>query len=137
MGENRVKQTISLVALVVRDYDEAIAFYVGTLGFSLVEDTYIPEQKKRWVVVTPPGASESRLLLARAVGEEQSSRIGNQTGGRVFLFLHSDDFWRDYSAYQARGVEFVRQPKEESYGTVAVFKDLYGNLWDLVQPRSG
>lgn len=128
-----MKQSIGLVALVVREYDEAINFYVGTLGFSLVEDTYVAEQKKRWVVVVPPGASESRLLLARAVGEEQSSRIGNQTGGRVFLFLTTDDFWRDYQAYRAKGVVFVREPKEESYGTVAVFKDLYGNLWDLVQ----
>lgn len=128
-----MKQSIGLVALVVRGYDEAIDFYVGTLGFVLVEDTYIPAQDKRWVVVAPPGATESRLLLARAVGVEQSSRIGNQTGGRVFLFLSTDDFWRDYHAYQAKGVVFVREPKEESYGTVAVFQDLYGNLWDLVQ----
>lgn len=128
-----MKQSIGLVALVVREYDETIDFYVGTLGFSLVEDTYIPEQNKRWVVVAPPGAIGSRLLLARAVGEEQSSRIGNQTGGRVFLFLNTDDFWRDYHAYKAKGVTFVREPKEESYGTVAVFKDLYGNLWDLLQ----
>jgi len=130
-----MKQFIGRVALVVRDYDEAIGFYVGKLGFSLVEDTNIPEQNKRWVVVAPPGSSESsQLLLARAMGEEQSSRIGNQTGGRVFLFLHTDDFWRDYHAYRAKGVVFVREPKEESYGTVAVFKDLYGNLWDLLQP---
>ena len=128
-----MKQSIGLVALVVREYDEAIDFYVGTLGFSLVEDTYMPEQNKRWVVVAPQGAMESRLLLARAEGEEQSSRIGNQTGGRVFLFLKTDDFWRDYRAYKAKGVTFVREPKEEQYGTVAVFKDLYGNLWDLVQ----
>jgi len=128
-----MKQSIGLVALVVREYDEAIDFYVGTLGFSLAEDRYIPEQNKRWVVVAPPGAIESRLLLARAVGEEQSSRIGNQTGGRVCLFLKTDDFWRDYHAYKAKGVTFVREPKEESYGTVAVFKDLYGNLWDLLQ----
>jgi catechol 2,3-dioxygenase-like lactoylglutathione lyase family enzyme len=126
-------QSIVLVALVVRDYDEAIDFYVNMLGFSLVEDTYIPEQDKRWVVVSPPGAVESRLLLARAVGDEQSSRIGNQTGGRVFLFLNTDDFWRDYQAYKAKGVVFVREPKEESYGMVAVFEDLYGNLWDLLQ----
>ncbi len=130
-----IEQSIFQVALVVREYDEAISFYVGTLGFTLVEDTYIPEQDKRWVVVAPPGSSQSRLLLARAVGEEQSSRIGNQTGGRVFLFLQTDDFWRDFHAYTARGVVFVRQPKEESYGKVAVFKDLYGNLWDLVQPK--
>lgn len=128
-----MKQSLSLVALVVREYDEAIDFYIGTLGFSLIEDIYIPAQDKRWVVVAPPGATESRLLLARAVGEEQSSRIGNQTGGRVFLFLSTDDFWRDYHAYQAKGVVFVREPKEESYGIVAVFQDLYGNLWDLVQ----
>ncbi len=130
-----MKQFISLVALVVREYDEAIDFYVGALGFSLVEDTYIPEQDKRWVVVAPPGSTESRLLLARAVGEAQSSRIGNQTGGRVFLFLHTDDFWRDYQAYKAKGVAFIREPREESYGTVAVFEDLYGNRWDLVQSR--
>jgi catechol 2,3-dioxygenase-like lactoylglutathione lyase family enzyme len=129
----KMKQSIGLVALVVREYDEAIDFYVGTLGFTLIEDTYIPEQDKRWVVVAPPGARESRLLLARAVGEEQSSRIGNQTGGRVFLFLGTDDFWRDYHVYRAKGVIFVREPKEESYGVVAVFQDLYGNRWDLVQ----
>jgi catechol 2,3-dioxygenase-like lactoylglutathione lyase family enzyme len=131
-----MKQSIGLMALVVRDYDEALEFYVGRLGFSLIEDTYIPEQNKRWVVIEPPGSEKARLLLARAVNEEQSSRIGNQTGGRVFLFLYTDDFWRDYHAYQARGVTFVREPKDESYGTVAVFKDLYGNLWDLVQAKS-
>ena len=128
-------QSIHQVALVVREYEEALAFYVGTLGFALVEDTYLPEQEKRWVVVAPPGSRESRLLLARAVGEEQASRIGNQTGGRVFLFLYTDDFWRDFHAYKAKGVVFVREPSEMSYGTVAVFKDLYGNLWDLVQPK--
>ena len=128
-----MKQSIGYVALVVRDYDEAIDFYVGTLGFTLIEDTYIEAQNKRWVLVAPPGATESRLLLARAVGEEQSARIGNQTGGRVFLFLHTDDFWRDYKTYKDKGVVFVRQPKEERYGTVAVFEDLYGNLWDLLQ----
>jgi catechol 2,3-dioxygenase-like lactoylglutathione lyase family enzyme len=126
-------QSLGLVALVVREYDEAIAFYVDTLGFTLVEDTPIPEQNKRWVVVAPPGGNGARLLLARAVGEEQSSRIGNQTGGRVFLFLYTDDFWRDFQDYKSRGVVFVREPREESYGTVAVFTDLYGNLWDLVQ----
>src|SRR5215468_4579164 len=120
-------QSIVLVALVVSDYDEALDFYVETLGFTLVEDTYIPEQDKRWVVVAPPGSKESRLLLARAVGEEQASRIGNQTGGRVFLFLHTDDFWRDYRAFQARGVAFETEPREEPYGTVAIFTDLYGN----------
>ena len=128
-----MNQSIGLVALVVRDYDEAISFYVDTLGFCLIEDTYIPEQDKRWVVVSPPGATESRLLLARAVTDEQSSRIGNQTGGRVFLFLFTNDFWRDFEAYKAKGVVFVREPKQEAYGTVAVFKDLYGNLWDLLQ----
>lgn len=130
-----MKQSIGRVALVVREYDEAIDFYVGTLGFTLIEDTCIPEQDKRWVVVAPPGSTESGVLLARAVGEEQSSRIGNQTGGRVFLFLFTDDFRRDFAAYKARGVVFVREPREESYGTVAVFRDLYGNLWDLLQPR--
>jgi len=128
-----MKQSIGQVALVVREYDEALEFYVGTLGFTLVEDAYIPEQDRRWVVVTPPGSSETRLLLARATGEEQAPRIGNQTGGRVFLFLHTDDFWHDFHAYKAKGVVFVREPKEESYGTVAVFRDLYGNLWDLLQ----
>jgi catechol 2,3-dioxygenase-like lactoylglutathione lyase family enzyme len=130
-----VRQSIATVALVVRDYDEALAFYVGTLGFTLIEDTYIPAQDKRWVTVAPPGSTGPLLLLARAVGEEQSSRIGNQTGGRVFLFLYTDDFWRDYAAYRSKGVVFVREPKEESYGTVAVFADLYGTLWDLLQPK--
>lgn len=129
------KQSLSLVALVVRDYDEALDFFVGKIGFVLVEDRDVPEQAKRWVVVSPPGASESRLLLARASTEEQASRIGAQTGGRVFLFLATDDFHRDYERYKAAGVEFIRPPKVEPYGTVAVFKDLYGNLWDLVQLR--
>ncbi|CAN7302781.1 VOC family protein [Variovorax sp. LjRoot84] len=129
-----MKQSIAQVAIVVRDYDEALDFYVGTLGFSLVEDSYVPEQDKRWVVVAPPGAVESRLLLARAANVEQASRVGNQTGGRVFLFLFTDDFWRDFRSYKAKGVTFVREPREESYGTVAVFQDLYGNLWDLLQP---
>jgi len=131
-----MKQTIGLVSLVVREYDEAIAFYVGVLGFTLIEDSFVTEQNKRWVVVAPPGSTESRLLLARASSAEQSARIGNQTGGRVFLFLYTDDFARDYQAYKAKGVPFVREPKKESYGTVAVFKDPYGNLWDLLQPRS-
>ncbi len=130
-----MKQFLGLTAIVVADYDKAIDFYVGILGFELMEDRYVPEQQKRWVVVAPPGCTESRLLLARAVGDEQSSRVGNQTGGRVFLFLYTDDFWRDYEAYRARGVEFVREPKKEPYGTVAVFTDLYGNLWDLFQPN--
>ena len=129
-------QTISQVALIVRDYDEAIDFYVGVLGFTLVEDISIAGQDKRWVVVAPPGSTGSRLLLARAVSNEQASRIGNQTGGRVFLFLYTDDFWRDFHAYKAKGVTFVREPEAESYGTVAVFKDLYGNLWDLLQPNA-
>ena len=130
------RQSLGLVSLLVRDYDEALAFYVGTLGFTLIEDTFIPEQDKRWVVVAPPGANGCQLLLARAVGDEQASHIGNQTGGRVFLFLHTDDFARDHAAYRAKGVEFVREPKLEPYGTVAVFRDLYGNLWDLLQPSS-
>lgn len=132
-----MKQSIGLVALVVPDYDQAIAFYVGTLGFTLVEDTYQPAQDKRWVVVSPPGAVESRLLLARATNAEQSSRVGNQTGGRVFLFLYTDDFERDHKAYQAKGVIFVREPAHQPYGTVAVFKDPWGNLWDLVQAKQG
>ena len=129
------EQFIGLTALVVRDYDEALAFYVGKLGFRLIEDSYVPDQDKRWVVVAPPGSGDTRLLLARAVGPEQASRIGNQTGGRVFLFLYTDDFWGDYRSYKSKGVSFVRDPKEEDYGTVAVFQDLYGNLWDLVQPK--
>jgi catechol 2,3-dioxygenase-like lactoylglutathione lyase family enzyme len=128
-----MKQSIGYVALVVRDYDEAIAFYVDTLGFRLVEDKPIEAQNKRWVLLAPPGSTETRLLLARAMDEEQGSRVGNQTGGRVFLFLHTDDFWRDFRRYQERGVTFVRAPEEETYGTVAVFRDLYGNLWDLLQ----
>ena len=129
-----MSQSIGLVAIVVRDYDEAIQFYVGTLGFRLIEDTHIPEQDKRWVVVSPNGNNTSRVLLARGVGTEQISRVGNQTGGRVFLFLYTDDFWRDFNSYKAKGVVFVRNPKKETYGTVAVFQDLYGNLWDLLEP---
>ena len=131
------RQTIGQVALVVRDYDEAIDFYVGVLGFILIEDSIIPSQDKRWVVVAPPGSIGSRLLLARAANTEQAARIGDQTGGRVFLFLHTDDVWRDFRAYKERGVIFVREPRAESYGTVAVFKDLYGNLWDLLEPNAG
>ena len=126
-------QHLALVALVVRDYDEAIAFYVGKLGFTLMEDTYQPAQDKRWVIVSPPGAKESRILLARASNDHQLSRVGDQSGGRVFLFLYTDNFWRDFNAYKAQNVVFVREPKVEPYGTVAVFQDLYGNLWDLVQ----
>ena len=133
-----MKQSLGLVSLVVRDYDEALAFYVGKLGFELVEDSYIAEQDKRWVVVRPPGADESGLLLARASTEEQASRIGNQTGGRVFLFLYTDDFRRDYEAFRSRGIRFVREPKKMTYGTVAVFEDIYGNQWDLLEPcRNG
>jgi catechol 2,3-dioxygenase-like lactoylglutathione lyase family enzyme len=132
-----MKQSIGYVSLVVRDYDAAIDFYVRTLDFVLIEDTVIEAQNKRWILLAPPGATESRLLIARAVGAEQEARIGNQTGGRVFLFLHTDDFWRDFRRYKDRGVVFVREPKEENYGTVAVFQDLYGNLWDLLQLRSG
>jgi catechol 2,3-dioxygenase-like lactoylglutathione lyase family enzyme len=128
-----MQQQLALTALVVRDYDEAIDFYVKTLDFELREDCFIAAQNKRWVVVAPPDSSAG-LLLARAVGVEQTSRVGNQTGGRVFLFLYTDDFWRDYARYQARGVQFVREPQTEDYGTVAVFQDLYGNLWDLLQP---
>jgi catechol 2,3-dioxygenase-like lactoylglutathione lyase family enzyme len=128
-------QSLAHVALVVRDYDEAIAWYTGVLGFILVEDTYQPEQDKRWVLVAPPGAAEgaATLLLARASKPEQEAFIGNQAGGRVFLFLKTDDFWRDYEAIRAKGVSFIREPKAAPYGTVAVFEDLYGNLWDLVQ----
>jgi catechol 2,3-dioxygenase-like lactoylglutathione lyase family enzyme len=121
------------VALVVRDYDEAIAFYTEKLGFALVEDTYQPAQDKRWVVVAPPGSTGTTLLLARASQPAQEPFIGNQAGGRVFLFLATDDFQRDYQRMVANGITFVRAPKEESYGTVAVFSDLYGNLWDLVE----
>jgi catechol 2,3-dioxygenase-like lactoylglutathione lyase family enzyme len=130
-------QKLGMVSLVVADYDEALAFYVGKLGFTLIEDRFVPEQNKRWVVIEPPGAADSgaKLLLARASNHEQVSRIGNQTGGRVFLFLYTDDFWRDYNAYKSKGIEFARSPSEAPYGTVAVFKDLYGTLWDLVQLR--
>lgn len=129
-----MQQSIGLVALVVREYAEALHFYVDVLGFTLVEDRAMPEQDKRWVVVAPPNSTGARLLLARAVGDEQAARIGNQTGGRVFLFLYTDDFWRDYNAYTARGVQFVGEPRIEPYGTVTVFQDLYGNTWDLIQP---
>lgn len=129
---DNMKQRIANLALVVANYDEAIAFYTDKLGFELLEDTKLSETK-RWVRVAPKG-SECCLLLAKADGEEQGSRIGNQTGGRVFLFLHTDDFWRDYHRMVNLGVSFVRGPAEEEYGTVAVFEDLYGNLWDLVQP---
>jgi len=132
-----MEQSIVHIALVVRDYDEAIAFYTQKLHFTLIEDTYQPEQDKRWVVVAPPGSVGTTLLLARASKPEQEPFAGNQTGGRVFLFLNTDDFWRDYNEMLARGIQFVRSPKEEPYGMVAVFEDLYGNLWDLLQLKPG
>lgn len=127
-------QRIAHIALVVKDYDEAIQFYTGKLGFTLLEDTKLSEEK-RWVLVAPPGAKECCLLLAKAANEQQLASVGNQTGGRVFLFLFTDDFWRDHNKLLEKGVHFVRPPKEEAYGTVAVFADLYGNLWDLIQPE--
>lgn len=126
-------QSIVHIALVVKEYDEAIDFYTKKLHFTLVEDTYQPEQDKRWVVVSPPGSVGTTILLAKASKPEQESFIGNQAGGRVFLFLNTDDFWRDYQDMISKGIEFVREPKEQEYGIVAVFKDLYGNLWDLLQ----
>ncbi len=129
-----MKQRIGHVALVVRDYDEAIKFYTEKLDFQLIEDTKLSETK-RWVVIAAPGAKECTLLLAQAVGDAQISRIGNQTGGRVFLFLYTDDFWRDYNKMLKNEIHFVRPPKEEAYGTVAVFEDLYGNLWDLLESK--
>lgn len=129
-----MKQSIIHVALVVRDYDEAIEFYCRKLYFRLVEDTYQPQQDKRWVVVAPPGSNGTNLLLARASTAEQEACIGRQTGGRVFLFLSTDDFWRDYNEMRSAGINFVREPRDASYGTVAVFEDLYGNLWDLIEP---
>jgi catechol 2,3-dioxygenase-like lactoylglutathione lyase family enzyme len=128
-----VKQTIIHVALIVKDYDEAIAFYTHKLCFTLIEDTYIPEQDKRWVVVSPPGAAGTTLLLAKPSKPGQEAFIGNQAGGRIFLFLNTDDFWRDYQDMVAKGIKFVRPPKKEPYGMVAVFEDLYGNLWDLLE----
>ena len=126
-------QHIANVALVVKDYDEAIQFYTEKLNFELIEDTQLSETK-RWVVIAPPGARETGLLLAKAATEEQLKAVGNQTGGRVFLFLFTDDFWRDYHFMTDNGVQFVRPPQEEAYGTVAVFEDLYGNLWDFIEP---
>ncbi len=128
-----MKQSIVHMALVVRDYDEAIEFFTTRLDFTLVEDTYQPAQDKRWVLIAPPGSEGPQLLLARASTPEQERSIGNQTGGRVFLFLGTDDFWRDYRSMVARGIKFTREPNVAEYGTVAVFEDLYGNLWDLVQ----
>jgi catechol 2,3-dioxygenase-like lactoylglutathione lyase family enzyme len=138
-----VTQRIAHVALVVADYDDAIAFYTQKLGFTLVEDSYQPAQDKRWVVVAPPGSvgaggpTGTTLLLARASTPEQARFVGDQAGGRVFLFLQTDDFWRDYRAMTLAGITFVRPPSEQAYGTVAVFEDLYGNRWDLVQCASG
>jgi catechol 2,3-dioxygenase-like lactoylglutathione lyase family enzyme len=129
-----MKQSIAQIALVVADYDEAIAFYTQRLGFTLVEDSRLSETK-RWVLVSPPGSGGCKLLLAQASTDEQKSRVGNQTGGRVFLFLHTDDFWRDYNKYIENNIRFVRPPSKEAYGTVAVFEDIYGNLWDLIGPN--
>jgi len=126
-----MKQNLASIAIVVKDYDEAILFYTTQLGFTLIEDTVLNETK-RWVLVAPKNSDGCQLLLAKAANDEQASRVGNQTGGRVFLFLHTDDFWGDYHTYTSKGIEFVRQPTKEAYGTVAVFKDLYGNLWDLI-----
>jgi catechol 2,3-dioxygenase-like lactoylglutathione lyase family enzyme len=129
-------QTLGYVALVVRDYDEALAFFTHSLGFTVIEDTTAQDRlgnDKRWVLVSPPGSRGSSLLLARASTPEEASRIGNQTGGRVFLFLHTDDFWRDYREMLTRGVKFREAPRQEAYGTVAVFEDLYGNKWDLLE----
>ena len=134
--DSKMKQSIIHVALVVRDYDEAIEFYCNKLRFKLIEDAYQPEQDKRWVIVAPPGSSGTTLLLARASTPEQESFIGNQSGGRVFLFLRTEDFWRDYHDMLSMGIKFVREPKTESYGTVSVFEDLYGNLWDLIEQTS-
>ena len=128
-----MKQSIAHVALIVEDYDKAIDFYTNKLHFTLIEDTYQPEQDKRWVVVAPPNSNGTTLLLARASKPEQEAFIGNQSGGRVFLFLSTDDFRRDYNDMVERGINFIREPKKADYGTVAVFEDLYGNLWDLVQ----
>ncbi|TKF70297.1 VOC family protein [Vibrio sp. F13] len=128
-----MKQNIVHIALVVKDYDEALDFYVNKLKFDLIEDTYLPEEDKRWVVVAPPNSTGVSLLVARASKPEQLDFIGNQAGGRVFLFLNTDDFWRDYERMTSLGINFVREPKEQGYGTVAVFEDLYGNLWDLLQ----
>jgi catechol 2,3-dioxygenase-like lactoylglutathione lyase family enzyme len=128
-----MKQSIAHIALVVGDYDEAIDFYTNKLHFSLIEDTYQPEQDKRWVVVAPPNSNGTSLLLAKASKPEQEPFVGNQAGGRVFLFLSTDDFWRDYNEMLSLQINFVREPKDADYGIVAVFEDLYGNLWDLIQ----
>ena len=132
-----MQQALLHVALLVRDYDEAIAFFTQKLRFTLVEDSYVPEQDKRWVVVRPPGSSGASILLARPSNADQQAFVGNQTGGRVSFFLATDDFWRDYEAMRSQGVHFLRAPKTESYGTVAVFEDLYGNWWDLLELTPG
>jgi catechol 2,3-dioxygenase-like lactoylglutathione lyase family enzyme len=129
-----MNQKIIHLSIVVKDYDEAIEFYTQKLNFDLIEDTVLSETK-RWVLVAPKGSSETALLLAQAANDTQAKFIGNQSGGRVFLFLQTDDFWRDFKDYTQKGVQFVREPIEESYGTVAVFADLYGNLWDLIQRK--
>lgn len=132
-----MKQTIVHIALIVRDYDEAIEFYTQKMHFTLIEDTYQAEQDKRWVVIAPPGSTGTTILLAKASKPEQEAFIGNQVGGRVFLFLNSDDFWRDYNEMTAKGIKFTREPEEQDYGMVAVFEDLYGNRWDLLQLNAG
>ncbi len=134
-SDSDMNQSIIHIALVVRDYDEALEFYCQKLHFTVVEDSYQPEQDKRWVVVAPPGSNGTNLLLARASTPKQEAFVGCQTGGRVFLFLGTDDFWRDYNDMLSAGINFIREPENASYGTVAVFEDLYGNLWDLVEPH--
>jgi len=128
-----MRQTIGAISILVRDYNEAIGYYTKTLGFDLIEDTPLGSSRKRWVLVAPPGASECRLLLAQAMKPAEQTAVGNQSGGRVFLFLHTDNFWRDYHLFTTRGVHFIEQPREEDYGTVAVFIDIYGNRWDLLE----
>ena len=130
-----MSQSLLHVALVVRDYDEAVEYFVTKLRFSVVEDTAVPEQSKRWVLVAPPGSRGTSILLAKATTDEQHAAVGKQTGGRVSFFLGTDDFWRDYEAMRSAGVKFVREPKSEGYGTVAVFEDLYGNRWDLLERK--
>jgi catechol 2,3-dioxygenase-like lactoylglutathione lyase family enzyme len=134
-----MSQQIGYIALLIRDYDEAIEYFTQTLGFDLIEDSPSIDREgrqKRWVLIAPPGSTGTQILMAKASTPEEAARIGNQTGGRVFLFLHTDDFWRDYNALIEKGVKFVRQPKQEEYGTVAVFEDLYGNKWDLLQLKA-
>ena len=132
-----MRQSLAHIALVVKDYDEAIAFYTQKLSFELLEDLYIPEQDKRWVLISPPNSTGAAILLARASNDKQEAFIGEQSGGRVFLFLSTDDFWRDYERMFANDIKFIREPADQPYGTVAVFEDLYGNLWDLIQYKEG